>query len=130
MKHVEWADPRAESLRGVRDPRGSASGPGAAGDCSRAQGAAIAVLGTALWLVFAFFVVTGLSPPEMLFGVSLLGRGDIVFASPVGVLVVAALCAALAMTVLTVSAALLRALWAAIRAFAGSILDHLVPNTA
>ena len=125
MKHLESAGPEAESLRGVRDPRGSASGPGAAGDRSRAKNAAIALFGTALWLNFAFFLVTGLSPPEMLFGVSLLGPGDIVFASPVGTIAVAVLCAALATMCLAVSAVLLKALWAAVRAFAGSIADDL-----
>lgn len=90
----------------------------------------MAVFATALWLIFAFFLVTDGSPPEMLFGVSLLGRGDIVFASPVGVMALSALCAALAMLFLMASAVLLKALWAAIRAFAGSILDDLAGDTA
>lgn len=118
---------RNEVYGNVRAARECASAKGTVGDRRGAGHFLAAVLGCAALAAFFFFLVVDRSPLETLFGFTLLGRADIVFLSPPGLIATLVLLAAVTVVLLLVLSALLKALWAAIRAFAGSVADDLSP---
>ena len=118
---------RHEVYNNIRAAKESTSGPGTDDSRCSTRDFLATVLGCAALAAFFFFLVTDRSPLETLFGFTLLGRGDIVFVSPPGLIATLALCAAVSLLCLLVLSILFNALWAAIRAFARSVADDLSP---